>query len=244
MACGSLLLTNDLTDNGQAELFQDGVHLATYREPEDLLDKLAFYLDREKVRARIAAAGRAEAIEKHTYRHRMERVLREVEAALGRVTVGGHSVNGRAHSQHDAFYFGHARPEVVELVPNSGRKILDIGCGTGRLGEALKARQPAEVIGIELDEAAAAVARTRLDAVITSDAEQAVPDFPPASFDAIVCADILEHLRDPGGLLPTRAGLGKPVVLSLPVSYNELLARAKSAVLVLPDIDATFQPRR
>ena len=32
-ACGSLLLTNDLGDNGQAELFRDGVHLATYREP-------------------------------------------------------------------------------------------------------------------------------------------------------------------------------------------------------------------
>ena len=60
--------------------------------PEDLLDKLAFYLDREKVPERIAAAGRAEAIEKHTYRHRIKRVLREVEAALGRVTVGGHSV--------------------------------------------------------------------------------------------------------------------------------------------------------
>ena len=63
LACGSLLLTNDLSDNGQAELFRDGVHLATYREPEDLLDKLAFYLRRESMRERIAAAGRAEAIE-------------------------------------------------------------------------------------------------------------------------------------------------------------------------------------
>ena len=110
-----------------------------------------------------------------------------------------------------------AGPEVVALVPNSGRKILDIGCGTGRLGEALKAHQPAEVIGIELDEAAAAVAPgPRLDAVITSDAEQAVPDFPPASFDAIVCADILEHLRDPGGLLhnPGRIGQASGTVVA------------------------------
>ena len=203
VACGSLLLTNDLTDNGQAELFQDGVHLATYREPEDLLDKLAYYLERDKVRERIAAAGRAEAIEKHTYRHRMERLLREVEAAGAQVTVGGHADNGhrRPEPQHDPFYFGHARPEVMALVPSSARKVLDIGCGTGRLGEALKARQQAKVIGIELDEAAATVARMRLDGVIVGDVEQAVPDFPPGSFDAIVCADILEHLRDPGGLL-------------------------------------------
>ena len=91
VACGSLLLTNDLADNGQAELFRDGVHLATYREPEELLDKLAFYLEREELRERIAAAGRAEAIAKHTYRHRMERLLREAESAWARVTVGGHA---------------------------------------------------------------------------------------------------------------------------------------------------------
>ncbi len=79
VACGSLLLTNDLADNGQAEWFVDGVHLATYREPEDLLDKLAFYLEREDIRERIAAAGRTEAIEKHTYRHRMQAVLEQVK---------------------------------------------------------------------------------------------------------------------------------------------------------------------
>src|SRR5207244_585630 len=45
LACGSLLLTNDLRENGQDELFRDGVHLATYRDVEDLLDKLAYYLD-------------------------------------------------------------------------------------------------------------------------------------------------------------------------------------------------------
>jgi hypothetical protein len=44
LACGSLLLTNDLAENGQAELFRDGVHLATYRDADDLLDKAAYYL--------------------------------------------------------------------------------------------------------------------------------------------------------------------------------------------------------
>jgi hypothetical protein len=79
VACGSLLLTNDLANNGQAELFRDGVHLATYRDPDELLDKLAYYLRREVLREKIAAAGAAEALSKHTYSHRMERLLREVE---------------------------------------------------------------------------------------------------------------------------------------------------------------------
>src|SRR6266478_5323073 len=44
LASGSLLLTNDLRDNGQDELFRDGVHLATYRDAPELLDKIDFYL--------------------------------------------------------------------------------------------------------------------------------------------------------------------------------------------------------
>ena len=102
VACGSMLMTNDLADNGQDELFRDGVHLATYRGPEEMLDKLAFYLGREEVRERIAATGRAEAIEKHTYRHRMERLLRSAEEALGRLSIGGLSVEGDSASARRA----------------------------------------------------------------------------------------------------------------------------------------------
>ena len=106
----------------------------------------------------------------------MERLLREAEEALARSggarRVGdecatGSRTNGR-HSTgwpsfdprlrmagrsrvHDPFYFGHARPEVLALVPESARRVLDIGCGAGRLGEAIKARQQAEVVGIELE---------------------------------------------------------------------------------------------
>ena len=54
LACGSLLLTNDLRDNGEAELFQDDVHLATYTCPEELLDKARFYLRHGRARERIA----------------------------------------------------------------------------------------------------------------------------------------------------------------------------------------------
>ena len=77
VACGSLLLTNDLAENGQAELFRDGIHLATYHDGEDLLDKAAYYLRHDALRERIAAAGRAEAIEKHTYDRRMRTLLEQ-----------------------------------------------------------------------------------------------------------------------------------------------------------------------
>jgi FkbM family methyltransferase len=79
LACGSLLITNDLNDNGQGELFQDGTHLVAYRDAAELVEKIDYYLAHEGEREQIAAAGRAEALTKHTYRHRMQRLLEEVQ---------------------------------------------------------------------------------------------------------------------------------------------------------------------
>lgn len=217
LACGSLLVTNDLADNGQEELFRDGAHLATYRDPDELLDKVAFYLAREPARERVAAAGREEALAKHTYARRMERLLRAAEAGLSKSTA---SVPASFAADHrDGSYFGHARPELLELIPRSARTVLDVGCGAGRLGEALKARQGAEVVGIELDGHAAGLARGRLDRVLVGDVELTEPDLAPRSFDAVVCGDVLEHLRDPDRLLRHVRGWLRPdgrVVASVP----------------------------
>ena len=99
------------------------------------------------------------------------------------------------------FYFGYPRPEVVALVPEHARRVLDIGCGAGRLGEAIKQRQAAQVSGIELDQQQPPRPAQRLDQVWAGDVEQLELGDPARSFDAIFCADMLEHLREPGGLL-------------------------------------------
>jgi hypothetical protein len=41
----------------------------------------------------------------------------------------------------DPHYFEFCRPEILALVPLDARRILDIGCGAGQLGRALKTRQ-------------------------------------------------------------------------------------------------------
>lgn len=98
-------------------------------------------------------------------------------------------------------YFGHDRAELAELVPREARRILEVGCGAGRLGELLKSRQPAEVTGIELNPDAARRAQARLDRVLTCDIEECEAEFAPGAFDCIICADVLEHLRDPQATL-------------------------------------------
>jgi 2-polyprenyl-3-methyl-5-hydroxy-6-metoxy-1,4-benzoquinol methylase len=102
---------------------------------------------------------------------------------------------------YDSAYFEFARPELLALIPESAGKVLDIGCGAGRLGQALKARQPAEVVGIELAGPAARAARDCLDEVLTGDVERMELPFASGSFDTIVCGDVLEHLREPERLL-------------------------------------------
>jgi SAM-dependent methyltransferase len=86
-------------------------------------------------------------------------------------------------------------------IPSSARTVLDIGCGTGRLGQALRARQAAKVMGVELDPRAAETARGRLDGVVCGDVEKMELEFAKGEFDAVVCGDILEHLRDAESLL-------------------------------------------
>jgi 2-polyprenyl-3-methyl-5-hydroxy-6-metoxy-1,4-benzoquinol methylase len=195
LGSGSFLLTNDLRENGQEELFKDGVHLATYQDADDLLDKGAYYLKHDRVRERIAAAGRAEVIARHTYCHRMQEMLERISQAAPRVRVLPAAVP--AAPVLDGTYYEFSRPELLALIPHSARRVLEVGCGAGRLGESLKARQPAEVIGIEYSAPAAERAKQRLDRVVVGDAEQWEPDSPPDSLDCVVCGDVLEHMVDP-----------------------------------------------
>jgi 2-polyprenyl-3-methyl-5-hydroxy-6-metoxy-1,4-benzoquinol methylase len=100
-------------------------------------------------------------------------------------------------------YYEWPRPELRERVPFDAKLVLDVGCGRGALGSALKEERPGiRVYGIEYVPDAAEIAASRLDDVIVADldAVDALPDrWEP--FDAIVCGDVLEHLRDPAHAL-------------------------------------------
>lgn len=105
-------------------------------------------------------------------------------------------------SPQDDAYFEFDRPELRALVPAEARRVLDVGCGAGALGAALREERGIEVMGLELSVDAAARARERLDAVVEADLDKLdeLP-FERGSFGAMVFGDVLEHLHDPHRLL-------------------------------------------
>lgn len=140
LSCGSLLVTNDLSANGQDELFKDGVHLVTYRDADELLDKVRYYLKHEDVRERIAARGRAEVHAKHTYVHRMRRVL-EVMSSLKKTHVAAPAFPQKS--------------ETSQASPQRLTSIVIVTCGqleyTKRCIESIRAHtnSPIELIVVD-----------------------------------------------------------------------------------------------
>lgn len=98
----------------------------------------------------------------------------------------------------DSSYFSIIRNDLIKLIPENVKTILDIGCGFGATGNAIKKHfSGIKVIGIEINTDAANRAKELLDKVYIGDAETISPDIPEGSIDCIIFGDVLEHTREP-----------------------------------------------
>ena len=101
-------------------------------------------------------------------------------------------------------------------------RVLDVGCGDGYLGKLL-ARRGYLVTGVERDGGTSPAFPHASVRLIVADLEQGLPPLPHAC-DYVLCADILEHLRQPGRLLAQirehALAPGGTLVASLPNSGN------------------------
>jgi SAM-dependent methyltransferase len=105
------------------------------------------------------------------------------------------------------------RPELTCRLPSGALRILDAGCGAGAAIAAAKARNPAwTVTGIEWDALLAARARSRCNRVLEGDLGRILPalERDGERFDAIVFADVLEHLDDPVSALSAGRRVAAP----------------------------------
>jgi len=221
-SCGGF----QLLDNNRPELnkyFDIGREVDVFSSAEDLIKKIDYYIKNAEKREEMARRARERCLKEHTFRNRLEFVLektikRDVAGMISQV-VDSVNGNGSYLGKKDSSYYQGANRFIIQAVPSSAKRVLDIGCGEGLLGEILKSLGVKEVFGVEISEAAAEKAKKRLDKVIVGDIEEVDLPFKNGYFDCIVYSDVLEHLKDPWRILSRQKrflAVGGQVVASIP----------------------------
>lgn len=99
-------------------------------------------------------------------------------------------------------YYDGLNQKLLAAIPADARRVLELGCANGRLGQRFKELHPGvSWWGVEMSAEAAATAAQHLDRVIQLDLDRADLRQLEGGFDTIVIGDLLEHVRDPARLL-------------------------------------------
>lgn len=86
---------------------------------------------------------------------------------------------------------------LCSLLPDlSGRAVLDIGCGTGRVSSIALDRGAASIVGVDLSPAMLNEAHARSDPSITfAKGDACALPFDASSFDVVLCSLVLGHVE-------------------------------------------------
>lgn len=101
---------------------------------------------------------------------------------------------------------------VLASLVREGATVLDLGCGSGALGQYLRENRSATSDGLTWSEAEAEHARPHYRRVVVANLETCdLPSlFAGQTYDYIVCADVLEHLTQPEKVLEACRSLLSP----------------------------------
>jgi SAM-dependent methyltransferase len=91
-------------------------------------------------------------------------------------------------------YYQKVRSEMKPFLPDRYSKVLEVGCGAGNFRTQLT--RPCEYWGVELVEAAANAAATKLTRVLRGTFQDTYDHIPNGCFDLVICNDVIEHMAD------------------------------------------------
>ncbi len=118
---------------------------------------------------------------------------------------------------------------ISHLARHQKSRVLDLGCSDGSIAERLKVLGH-EVVGVDIDELPGV--RDRVDNFYRANLDDGLPHDLDAPFDMVLCADVIEHVRDPESLLVEIKSVLAPsgkVVVSIP-NFAHWYPRAKTAL--------------
>lgn len=114
------------------------------------------------------------------------------------------------------------------------KQILDVGCGVGYIGQAIKKHHECIVDGIDIDKTALKIAEKYYDQVylmrIGDKNDKTFLSFLKSkkTYDCIICGDIIEHLADPGYIISILAKKLAPngkILISIPnIAHIDVIA--------------------
>lgn len=131
MACGAMLITDRIHDNGLEQLFEDGKHLVTFETEDELVAKVRHYLSHEEERAAIARAGQERVRANFTHTHIIEHALH----FMTRLHEASRKAAGTALERTRCWCGGRLTPSVHPLYGECA------SCGTQVLKEMLSEEQ-------------------------------------------------------------------------------------------------------
>lgn len=95
-----------------------------------------------------------------------------------------------------------AATKIIHLV-GTNKKVLEFGCATGNMSRILHEQYQCDIIGVEIVPEAADIAREFCSKVFIGNIEELdfEKELEPKTFDVIIFADVLEHLKYPLNIL-------------------------------------------
>ena len=194
--CSGSLLVTDPAD-GLEDFFQEGKHLAIYKDETDLLEKVHYYIDRPEEREAIADEGRHEVLEKHTYEHRIQSIMETLNRALTPeiIEVTTTSVEKPNRDENTA------KENITEIIPEEAKVVLIVGEGISELGKSIKENRDIFVAGIEENSDLKESAKIEIDDVVCGSVETIDIPYDDQSFDCILVVRALGRSVKPVALL-------------------------------------------
>lgn len=95
-------------------------------------------------------------------------------------------------------------------------RVVDLGCGDGRLLQTLRDQHGCSVLGVEVDHAAILDVMQRGVPVIQSDLDSGVSEIPDDSFDYAVLSQTLQQVRLPKDLLVEMLRIARKALVVVP----------------------------